>query len=136
MAFDDIIRTGVALADSLTASLQDNVSHEAWTGLNSVGDVTYAAAVSRQAIVERKSRRHISATGQEILTSARITFLRPIAANGAAGRIEPIDGRDKITLSDGTTAPVVDVEAIMDPDTNAGYFTTVWLGVSVGAGGI
>ena len=133
MAFDDLIRTGVALADTLTGSLQDNVTHEAWTGRDGpTGDDTWAAGVSRQAIVSRKSRRHMSSTGQELLTSAKILFPRPIAANGASGRVEPIDGRDIITLSDGFTGPVVDVEAIMDPDTNAGYYTTVWLGVSVG----
>lgn len=128
MAFDDIIRTGVALADSLTGSLQGTCVHEAWTGQDISGAKTYAAPVNRQALVERKQRRMISSTGQEILSVAKIDFLRPIAPNGAAGRVEPVDSRDRITLPDGTTGPIVNVEALLDPDTDRGYFTTVYLG--------
>lgn len=127
MAFDDLIRTGVSLADSLTGSLQATVAHQAWTGSDGFND-TYAASVDRQAIVERKNRERQTADGRTILTTAQITFLRPIAAQGAAGRQEPIDSRDKLTLPDGSTDPIADVEALLDPDTGRGYYAVVWLG--------
>lgn len=128
MAFDDLIRSGVALADSLTDSLQVSVTHEAFTGLDDTGASSYAAGVSRKAIVERKNRQRVTGDGRTILTSAQITFLRPIAANGAAGRQEPVDTRDRITLPDGSTDPIADVEALLDPDTGRGYYAVVWLG--------
>lgn len=128
MAFDDLIRSGVALADSLTDSLQVSVTHEAYTGINEFGESSYAAGVSRKAIVERKNRQRVTGDGRTILTSAQITFLRAIEANGAAGRQEPVDTRDRITLPDGSTDPIADVEALLDPDTGRGYYAVVWLG--------
>lgn len=131
MAFDDLIRTGVALADSLTAPLQASVTHEAYTGMDGFGKKVYATGVARPALVERKNKERRKPDGRTIITTAMITFLRPIAANGAAGRQEPVDTRDRITLPDGSTDPIADVEALLDPDTGAGYYTTVYLGLEV-----
>jgi hypothetical protein len=128
MALDDVVRSGVATIDSITGSLQVLVSHEAWTGQSGTGTETFAAAVQRPAIVEKKAREHRLSNGRVLQTVAYIAFLRPITANGAAGRIEPIDVRDKFTLPDGTTGPVIDTNAFLDPDTNAGYLHEVWLG--------
>ena len=128
MAFDDLIRTGVALADSLTGSLQATVTHEAWIGSDEFGKASFATGVGRPAIVERRNRERQMSDGRTILTTAKITFLRPIPANGATGRKEPIDSRDRLTLPDGSTDPVADVEALVDPDTGRGYYAVVYLG--------
>lgn len=128
MALDDIIRNGVATANRLTASLQPVVSHSAWLRGDGVGGSVYAAPISRQALVERKHKIMRDAQGQEIAVSHLISFLYPIAANGAAGRTEPVDPRDKIVLADGTTGDVVAVEGFDDPDTDKSYFLQVWLG--------
>lgn len=128
MAFDDLIRTGVALADSLTGSIQAAVMHSAWVGQDALGDDSYAAAVSRPAIVERMIRERQASDGRTIRATAEITFLRPIAPQGTAGRIEPIDSRDKLVLPDGFTDPVADVKALLDPDTGRGYYAIVYLG--------
>lgn len=128
MAFDDIIRSGVATADRLTASLQIDVTHEAWLGTGGMGEEAFEDAVTRTAIVERKNRERRTTDGRTILTTAQITFLRPIPANGAPGRQEPIDLRDRLTLPDGSTDPVVDTEALLDPETGRGYYVVAWLG--------
>lgn len=128
MAFDDLIRSGVALAHTLTASLQDTVTLAAWTGQNAFGDKTYASPVSYSAIIEHKQRYRQTATGQVVLTQTSVQFLEPIIVNGAAGRTEPIDTRDILTLPDGSTAPIVAVEGVVDPDANSPYAPMVWLG--------
>lgn len=129
MGLDDIVRSGVALADSITLSLQPLVSLEAWTGQDAYGQQTYAAAVSIRALVEQKvSQIRSRLTGEMVMTTAKVSFLRPVAPNGAAGRAEPVDTRDRITLPDGFTGPIVAVNSFTDPTTSRGYLTEVYLG--------
>lgn len=134
MALDSLIRRGVAVADRLTASLQPDVTHEAWTGQDGYGAATYAAGVARAAIIEQKQRLHRTSNGREVVTKAKITILRPITPNGAAGRTEPIDVRDRFTLPDGSTGPIVDIGGFTDAGTGRPYFAEVWLGLSNSAG--
>jgi len=128
--FTDIVRAGVAVADSVTATLQAPVEHHAWISEDRRGEPTFAPLIIRQAIVERKQRLIRAADGRVIAVNTKLTFPRPIEANGAADRREPIDPRDKFVLPDGTTGPVLNVEGIVDPDTltGAGYMVEVWLG--------
>jgi len=128
--FADIVRDGIALADELTATLQATVQHEAWTGQSGYGDATYAAAVDHLALVSKRVRERRRADGSIVVTMAKVTFLRPVEANGTAGRQEPVDPRDRITLPDGSTGPIVDAAGLVDPDTGAPYQTSVWLGTS------
>lgn len=132
MGLADTIRSGIATAHALTAELQATVSHRAWTGQDETGKATYAAAVSRTAIVEQRQRLLRRADGTEIMTAAMLTFLTPIAANGAATRREPIDPRDTFTLPDGTTGPVVDVAGMTDAESATGesFFYQVAIGLS------
>lgn len=125
--FRDIVANGVALADSLTASLQVTVQFEAWIGQDGFGQSQFAPAVPVQALVERKSKMVRTPTGEERLASHTITVLRPLAPNGAPGREEPIDGRDRFTLADGTTGPILAVEGLDDPVTTKPYFAQVFL---------
>jgi hypothetical protein len=128
MALDSILRSGVALANRMTGSLQAVVTHEAWTGTDTFNKPTYATAVSRPAIVDLNQRRSIERDGTVIVSRASITFLSPIAANGASGRREPIDPRDRLTLPDGTTGPILEVAGAVDPTTGYPYAPTVALG--------
>jgi len=130
----DLVASGVALADNLTADLQPTVQHEAWTGNDGFGGATYATAVPRAALVERKQKQVLNPQGQEVLSEHTITLLRPIAANGAPDRFEPIDPRDRFTLPDGTTGPILSIESFTDRVTGAGYFAQVFLGAGGGAG--
>lgn len=127
MGFGDIVRSGVALADTLTQDLQATVQHHAWVGNDGYGADTYAAPVARLALVEWKQRPAIGAGGKELLTKAVLTFLRPVAAQGTAGRVEPIDPRDRFFLPDGTTGVTVLIEGMLDKATGKPYFTQVGL---------
>jgi len=128
MSFDDLVREGVALANELTDSLQVTVQHEAWTADDGLGGSTYAAAVPLTALVETRQQHRRLPDGREIVFNHLITILQPVAANGATGRKEPIDSRDRITLPNGETGPIISADGFLDPDTNASYFHQVALG--------
>jgi hypothetical protein len=126
--FADLVASALVLADSLTSTLQASVSYEAWIAKDGFDEPTYAAAVSLPALIERKSKLVIDKEGREVRSEHTITLLRPIPSNGAAGREEPIDPRDKFTIPDGTTGIVAAVETLVNPNTGAGYYQIVSLG--------
>lgn len=131
MAFDDLVRSGVALANSLTGPLQAQITVERWTGAaNEFGDPTFAAAVTVPALVEHKQRYRQTSAGQVVLTSAKVSILDASALPDLGGvRTDPIDLRDRVTLPDALSpAPIVDVEGLVDPDTDAPYVLELWLG--------
>lgn len=127
MGFRDLIKNGVALADSLTSDLQPDVAFEAWVGQDAFGKALYAAPLSVACLVERKQKLVRNPTGEEVMSSHALTILRPLAPNGAPQRSEPIDTRDRFTLADGTTGTIINTEGFDDPVTNASYFAQVWL---------
>lgn len=126
--FDALIRQGLALADSLTSSLQDEVTYEAWVGSDAFDEPSYAAPKQIPALIEKQNRMVIDQEGREIRAEHAISLLRPIEAHGAAGRNEPIDNRDRFTLPDGSTGIIAAVETFIDPSTGAGYYHIVSLG--------
>jgi hypothetical protein len=128
MALADIVRSGVALANTLTASLQVSVQHKAWTGSDAYGAPTYADAIVRNGLLEAKTRVLRRPNGEEVLQQSQLTILEPVAANGAAGRAEPIDPRDRFVLPDGTEKAALDVSGLADPSTGAPYGFEVALG--------
>jgi hypothetical protein len=130
MSLADVVRSGISIANTVTedGELQLDVTLEAWTGSDAHGAPTYATAVSIPAIVEMKNRLVKLKNGEVVASRAQVTFLRPVTANGATGRREPIDPRDKITLPDGETGPILDVEGLFDSSTNAPYMLSVFLG--------
>lgn len=130
MGLSDIVRSGIATANSLTANLQDEVLHEPWIGNDKFGKPMYGIGVSRPALVERKAANRFGNNGQVIVQNAQVTFIYPISPNGAARRQEPVDPRDRITLPDGWTGPIVNVQGLVDPSTGLPYMTEVSLGPS------
>lgn len=136
MAFDSILRNGIALIDSITdnGGLQADVVHHPWIADGSTyGEPTYGASVTRSAIVEEKQRLRRLADGREVNQVASITFPRPIAANGATNRREPIDPRDKFVLPSGFTGPIAHVGGLgpVDPITGKSYGLEVIIGTVV-----
>lgn len=121
MGFDDIIRSGVGILNTLTASLKVTVTHEAWTGKDAYGKHSYAAGVSRQAIVEHRQSVRRTRDAWVTIVEPVVLITEPVADNGASGRREPIDPRDRITLPDGRVLTTLEVEMVMDPDTNRPY---------------
>lgn len=126
--FADIIRNAVAIANTLTGSLQCVVSHYAWISDNADSIPQYAAVVPRNALVTYKTEARKDATGGENIQSATVEFFAPIENNGAANRQEPIDPRDKIVLPDGTWGPIVSVDGPIDPSTSHPFLYRVTLG--------
>jgi hypothetical protein len=112
----------------LTADFQASVTVEPWIGQNGYGDDTWDIPVTHQALVDRTVKQRYTSSGKLVVTIAKLTFLNLIAENGAAGRREPIDPRDKITLDDGTTAPIVDIPMFENPATQAPFLVEVTLG--------
>lgn len=133
MGFGSLIRGGVALADSLTGKasndgLQGTFTHEAWIGQSGAGLPTYAAGVIRNGVIDTTPRVHYTGTGILVVITATITVLEKIPDNGATGRVEPVDPRDRITLSDGTTAPIISDGGPDDPSTGRPYLNTIMIG--------
>ena len=125
MGFDDLVRSGIATARSLTRSLLVPVQHEAWISKDVHAKPTYATAVNRQALVEHVQEWMRTRDGNTLVAVPKVTFLEPIADNGASGRAEPIDPRDRLTLPDGAVLVQLKVEFLMDPETNRPYLYEV-----------
>ena len=82
---------------ALVAMLTDTITHAAYVSQDAYGKPTYATGVSRPARVEYKVRRVVDATGQEKVSRAKV-FLDGTVT---------LDLRDRITLSDSSTAPIL-----------------------------
>ena len=135
MSLSDVVRTGVATANTVTKSLHATVTHRAWIGQDAYGAPTFAtASVSAgggtlKALVELTQTLKSLPDGRVVQAKAKVTFLEPVPVNGTAGRTEPIDPRDYIELPNGITGPILTVEGMVDPATGEPYLTEVWLGV-------
>lgn len=118
MALNDLVRNGVALANNLTVSLQDTVTHTSFGGNDGFGGHSSGSAVTRKAIVEKKQKLIRNATGENVMSSHSVAFLSPVN----------VDPRDKIVLSDGTTGKILNIEGLINPSTDQGYYCLVYLG--------
>lgn len=130
-----IISSAVKIASTATRSLQETpagvgiVSHQAWIGADSWGKATYADAVNRRAIWEPGHQSKFDTnTGSVVQVKGKLAFLDPIEANGAAGRIEPIDNRDLIILPDGTSGAIYKPEGLYNPVAGAPFLIELWIG--------
>lgn len=134
MGYEDLIRSGVALASSQFESMKLDVSHAAYIGQTGDGEDDFAPAVTRRALVDLTKRQRFTANGQLVMTFATLTFLDPIedtVPNSGQTRQQPIDPRDVITLPDGGTAPIVQAGAFADSGTNRPFLQEVILGAVV-----
>jgi hypothetical protein len=129
MALADVIRGGVAGLNTQLATLQVNVTHEAWIGhADGFGGPMFAPPVALLALVQEGTNQKRTPTGETITTRACVSFLQPVPPNGATGRREPIDPRDRITLPSGLTGPLVENPgAMVDPSTGRPYISVFWL---------
>jgi|WetSurSiteA1Bulk_404760.scaffolds.fasta_scaffold132009_1 hypothetical protein len=130
MSLDSLIRSAVAIADSVTKSLQDQtVTITPWIGIGTTyAEPLYGAAVSVPAIVEEKERLVSLSNGEVIRQKAVVTIPRVLTVNGATGRQEPVDSRDKVVLPSGYTGPILDIGGVIDPTTHRSYMTQIILG--------
>jgi hypothetical protein len=110
--------------------VMDDVTIMYWEGDSDlVGTGNYSDPVPYQALVVRKNQNVKDSNGQEVLAKTYLLFVEALQPHGVGvGRDEPIDVRDIITLSDGTTGPILDLEGLMDRLTSNPYLTEVYLG--------
>jgi hypothetical protein len=130
MAFPrDIIVAGINIADALTAGVQGTVQYQAYTSANGDGDESYAAAVPLQCVIDMKRRSEVTPSGRIVTTVAKLTFPR--------GGLN-INPKDRITLPDGTTGPLIldAPDAVFDPVTGRGFITSVGIGEVASQSGI
>lgn len=132
MGFRDLTRSLLQVADGLTggtSGFQDTVHLYYWTGIGDFGEPTYqATAIGINAIVIEKQFKRRLSNGEDVIQKAEITIPRPLAAQGAANRREPIDPRDKLVLPNGYTGPILSVDGPVDPATHLPFMMTVILG--------
>ena len=121
MVLAAVVRSAIAVVAAATQTLQEELTHEAWTGdQDGLGTAKpYGDPVPRQALVQRKEGLLKTPGGQERSFRAVVSFLGPVA----------IDARDRITLSDGLTGPILDPQGgLVDPDTGQPFLRRIYLG--------
>lgn len=127
MSLLDVVRSAVAVADSVTKPLQSTVSYQRRTGQDQFGSPTYAAAVDLPAIVDWKATQRRTSTGILTVSRAVITFLDAAELSAATGG-NGIDDNDVLTLPDGTTGPLLDLGGFIDPGTGIPIATEAYMG--------
>jgi hypothetical protein len=97
----DVVHSGVAIANRVTAPFQELVSHEA-SHLSTDGYSTrsYDAPIVRPALVEWVQRQIRTTSGELAASAATVTVLDPTVL---------IDIHDRLTLSDGLTRPILNL---------------------------
>ena len=128
MSLDSIIRNAVAVMSSQMQSVKSPVQHVIWTGQDGMGAKT-TTTVTRHPVISYKRHQRRLLDGRIVEVTSTLTFLEPIPPNGAAGRTEPVDTKDKFVLPDGSGGPIVDVIGLHDKTQGRPFYTKVFLGV-------
>lgn len=121
MSLAAAIRSAVTAANAVTADLHEEVTHERFVeASDGYGTPEFdPVPVTRSAMVQRREGVLQTADGREVRFRAVITFLAPVA----------VDLRDRITLADGYTGPILQPQGgLLDPDTGQPFMRTVHLG--------
>lgn len=133
MGLGSIVRGVIPVIKAIVGGqdgVMDNVTIQYWEGDSDlVGTGIYSAPVPFQAIVVRKNEAVKDANGQDVIAKTYLGFIEALPPHGVgADRDEPLDSRDIITLSDGTTGPILDIDGLMDIETSNPFLTEVYLG--------
>lgn len=129
----EILRSGISLANELTLGVQCQVKFEACTGQNANGR-TYAAPVYLSAVVDFTAKERVSAVTDKVQTiAATIMVVGDVKPNGTIiannPRREPVDDRDRLTLPNGFTGPIISAPgSVVDPATNRGFIHVIEIG--------
>jgi len=118
MGLLDVVRSGVAIANSVTGDLQATVTHRVFVRAGGSGQSIYTN-VSRKALVTRKQRLVRSSSGDMSKSQAEVTFLDPGVV---------VNELDIIILPDGTSGPIINSAGFVDAQTGHPILTQVYLG--------
>lgn len=128
MSLLDVLRSGVAIADSVTKPLQATVLYSRYVSSDSYGTKSYSPEnVKMKAIVDWKQKQVRTLEGVLSVSRASVTFLNiadVVKATGGDG----INDQDRIVLPDGTTGPILDMAGFIDAGTGHPIATEVFLG--------
>lgn len=119
MGLASTVRAALAGAKTAIGDLAATVTHEPYSHQNADAEDQYGASVSREGVIALETKA-INLGDRVVLSTARITFVEPVAVNL----------RDRFTLPDGTTAPCIAVRGVVDSGNASGlmFATTVILG--------
>ena len=118
MSLATILSGGISVANTITDSLQSTITHAAFASDDGYGKATFSTGVERKAIVERRQKYIRTDAGEEKLSLAKLTFPYPVTINE----------RDKITLPDSTVMPILRINGVVNPTTNAEFLIELELG--------
>ncbi|MDP3717098.1 MAG: hypothetical protein Q8T13_04930 [Acidobacteriota bacterium] len=118
MGLANIIRSGVAVADRLTADLQVDVTHRTVGAADGDGKPATGSTTTRSAIVTYETKPVKMLDGREALSQAQVVFLSDVA----------VAMEDVLTLPGGVTGPILKVSRPADSAGTGGFLTQVWLG--------
>ncbi len=117
-----------------------SVTYEPWISRSSSGLPVYGASSTLKVILE-EGLGHIVGEGDAVISvRAKLTILEPLTAyetgkswytSSDHGREEPLDLRDRFTLPDGSTGPIVKRKGIVLGGTTSPQdqpMMEVWLG--------
>lgn len=121
MGLQDIVRGAVAVADSVTSTLQAPVKHYVRSEAT-VDDsgmvVTWGLPHVRLAIVEHARVQMRDKEGRDVVSNSQIFFPRPVE----------VDPLDRFELPDGTSgSPITRAGTIVNPSTGRGYYKEVMI---------
>lgn len=115
MSFQTLITDALGLVDSLTTSLQVDVTRYPWEGPGASGIGSYGTPVTLKAIVEVKQRLLRRADGSVVMQEAAITIPREVVVNV----------KDLFDV-DGVRRPVLSVSSLRK--VSGTYYTEIALG--------
>jgi len=124
----NILRSGIAVADNVTDSLQATVQFEKSSISNDgYGTINYADPVPLKAIVDYAAKQVRTQAGILTVTRATIDLLDIDELNAATGG-EGVSNEDRFTLPDGDTGPILDISGFIDAETGHPVLTRVMIG--------
>ena len=102
MALADLVRNGIALAKGILddGQLLATITVEPFASQNDYGEATYGAPVSYQALVSNADDQNTNAQGVTLVARCSVLIFEDVA----------ISPRDRVTLPDGSTGPIVRVD--------------------------
>lgn len=109
MSLDNLVKSGIRMAASVTADLQASITHKAYLG-DASDAPNYGTAATLTVIVE-ECRRFLGVDdfGAQLFATTKLTYLAGDVTFGV---------QDEITMPSGKTARILDVRAMLDKDGN------------------
>ncbi len=131
MSLRTLVVKMIAVADNITKPFQPTITLYRYQSQSQYGAESYASPLTLEAIVDQTITEHRTKAGKVLPVKAYVAVLSPITPEGTAGRIEPVDPRDKIVLPDGSTGDIVDTGGFVDKGTGRPFFSEIWIGSGV-----